>query len=176
MNDTHRKKAISFQTWLHHLRFIFTAGMLHAWASFGGLVDQLNHFALLLSLASLESAGYAMRYHATLATTLADYARARYPIDYHIALSEIHEDTREAMTRGSTAVAVRFTNASANSENSQRFHQGKSRPKGKGKGKAPLKRARRVRSAPERTLLPSGKGRIIPPNQTLRRRETDRND
>ena len=117
--------------------------MCHAWTHFGGLVAQLNHFALLLSIASTESAGYEMRYRETLVTTLADYARARFPINYHQSLSELHEDTRKAMTREGTAVSGRFTNASSNSKNSQRFPKGKSRSKGKGKGKGSAQKGKK---------------------------------
>ena len=156
-NNGPRKKAISFQMRLHHhYRFIFAAEMANAWASFGGIVSQLNHIAVLLSLASLESAGYAIRYRDLLATTLADCARARFPMDYHTALSEVHDDTRRALLRENTTVAARFNPTSSTNEPYQRFPKGKSRSKGKGSyskgGKIALIKARRALSALGQTL------------------------
>ena len=77
-----RKQSISFQMWLrHHMRFIFSAEMANAWTPFGGLSAQFNHIAVLLSLASTESAAYAIKYHDSLVNSLAEYARGRYPFD-----------------------------------------------------------------------------------------------
>ena len=93
-----RKNAISFQQWLHHhMRFVFSAEVCSLWTPFGGIAAQLNHITVLLSLATLESAGFAMKYHDLLVRTLADCARARFPFDYATALSEVHEDTRRAI-------------------------------------------------------------------------------
>ena len=153
----------------HHLRFIFVAEMRRAWAGFGGLVAQLNHLALLLSIASLETAGYAMRYHEMLVTTLADFARARYPIDFHLALSEIHDDTRKALLMENTAVNGRFPNASSISENTQRFPKGKSRSKGKAKGKGTAQKGKKGPKRCGANAVALGKGanytaRISAPN------------
>ena len=99
-NRGSRKQPIAFQMWLHHhYRFVFAAELCNAWAPFGGLAAQLNHIAVILSLATLENAAYAIRYHETLISALADYARARFPFDYHSALSEIHEETRRLLLR-----------------------------------------------------------------------------
>ena len=136
-NNGSRKKAIAFHIRLRrHYRCTFSAEMCNAWTQFGGLAAHLSHFAVILSRASLESAGYATRYRELRATTLADYARARFPIDYHTALSEVHEDTRGALAWEIASVAVRFTPAGASNEHYQRFPNGKSRSKGEGKGTA----------------------------------------
>ena len=82
-----------------HMRFIFAAEMRSAWTPFGGILSQLNHVAVLLSLATLENAGFAMKYNELLSTSLADSARDRFPCDYRIMLSEVHEETRRAVTR-----------------------------------------------------------------------------
>ena len=141
-----RKKAISFQMWMHHhLRFVFAAEMCNAWTPFGGLATQLNHIAVLLSLATTESAAYAIRYHNLLVATLADYARARFPFDYHTALSDVHEDTRRAILRDNTAPNARSIAPAPNGQLPQKSSKGKQRgkgtrstkgkgPKGKGKG------------------------------------------
>ena len=101
-----KKQAISLQQWLHrHIRFVITAEMCSLWTPFGGLAAQFNHIAVLLTLATLESAGFAIRYHELLVRTLSDYARARFPFDYFTALSEIHEDTKRAINTDSTRPA-----------------------------------------------------------------------
>ena len=70
-NNGSRKKAIAFQMRMHrHYRFIFAAEIVGAWTPFGGLAAQLNHVAVLLSLASLENAGHAIRYHELLVKRL----------------------------------------------------------------------------------------------------------
>lgn len=162
-NSGARKKAIAFQMWLRrHIRFVFAAEMCNDWTPFGGLVAQLNSIAVILSLASLESAGYAMRYRELLVTTLKDFARARFPCDYQSALSEVHEDTRRAAVRGNQAVAARFTpNANSSVESFPRNQKGKSRPKGKrpkGKGNAPKGSGEKGGKRSGVNNLPIGKG------------------
>ena len=83
-----------------------TAEMWPIWTPFGGLAAQFNHIAVILTLAKLGSAGFAICYHELLVRTLADYARARFPFDYYTALSEIHEDTNRAINTDSARTAV----------------------------------------------------------------------
>ena len=133
-NRGSRKQSISFQMWLrHHMRFIFADEMCNAWAPFGGLASQLNHVAVLLSLATLENAGFAMKYHDLLVTTLSEYARARFPCDYRAMLSEVNEETCRAVTRDSTAPPKRFPFAAPLS--TQRSQKGKQRSQKGGKVK-----------------------------------------
>ena len=170
-----RKKAISFQMWMHHHhRFVIAADMCNAWAPFGGLAAQLNHIAVLLSLASLETAGYAIKYHELLVTALADFARARYPCDYHSALSEVHEDTRRALAREPLTPQNRSNAANSSSfYELPRANKGKSRSKGsKSKGKGPSQRSRKGEKGSKRSGANAqalGKGRQqtapVPPNQ-----------
>ena len=121
--------------WLRRrYRFVIAAEMCHAWTPFGGIAAQLNHIAVLLSLATLENAGFAIRYHDLLVSTLADFARARFTSDYHTALSEVHEDTRRAVTRENNAPKTAPTTATP----TQGKGKGQTRSKGsatKGKGK-----------------------------------------
>ena len=142
----------------HRYRFIFAAEMCDAWAPFGGLVAQLNHIDVLLSLASLENAGYAIKYREIIATTLSDFARARFPCDYHSALSEVHEDTRRALARGAAPAPGRPNTASA-SNGPYRSQKGKGKSKGKGnkgQGKSQKGRKGAKRTSPNHQAL--GKG------------------
>lgn len=73
-----------------------------------------------------------MRYHELLARTLAGCARARFSYDYYTSLSEIHEDTRRAITTDTARSA-----ATPKLEGHQRYAKGKNRVKGnKTKGNA----------------------------------------
>ena len=74
---------------------------------------QLNHVAVLLSLATLDGAGYAIRYQSVMANALSDFSRDRFPFGYHAALSGVNEDTRRAVPRDGNSVATRFTDDSA---------------------------------------------------------------
>ena len=158
-----RKKAISFQMWMHHhYRFVFAAEMCNAWSPFGGLAAQLNHIAVLLSLASLESAGYAIKYHDLLVTTLADFARARFPCDFHSALSEVHEDTRRALAR-ETATPQGRPNAPAASNEGYRPPKGKGKAKGKGsKGKGKSQKGKKGGKRSGANAQALGKGATNP--------------
>ena len=72
-----KKQAISLQQCLHrHLRFVLTAELCDLRAPFGGIAAQFNHIAVLLSLATLESDGFAMKYRELLVRTLAGCERA----------------------------------------------------------------------------------------------------
>lgn len=101
---------------------------------FGGIAAQLNHIAVLLSIATLENAGFAIRYRDLLASSLSDYARPRFPFDYHTALSDIHADTRRAVARESFPPNNRF----APPVNTQ-TPSGQPNVKGKGKSNRPNK-------------------------------------
>ena len=115
-----------------HIRVILSAELCSLWTAFGGIAAQFNHIAVLLSLATLESAGFATRYHALSVRTLADCARARFPFDYHAAPAEIREDTLRAIT---TDIARSVTTPQ---NEAQRRSKGKVRRKGtKNKGEAP---------------------------------------
>ena len=114
--------------WLHHhIRFIVSAEMCSLWTPFGGIAAQLNHLTVILTLATPESAGFAIRYHELLIRTLSDHARARLPFDYFTALSEIHDDTRRAIsTDGARAsVPASTNNAQRNPKGQQRQRNGK---------------------------------------------------
>ena len=87
------KHDISFQMWLrHHLRFLVTADLCHAWQPFGGLAAQLSQLTVLLALASTETCSFAMQYHAELSRFLSDAARARLDINYVDYLSAVKDD------------------------------------------------------------------------------------
>ena len=87
------KQEISFQMWLHHhLRFIATADLRHAWQPFGGIAAQLSQLAVLLALAPTETCSFAMQYRAELPRYLADAARARLDIDYASYLSILKDE------------------------------------------------------------------------------------
>ena len=132
-----KKQAISPQQWLHHhLRFALTAELCELWTPFGGIAAQFNHISALLSLATLESAGFAMRYHDLPVRTLADCARARFPFDYLTALSEVHEDTRRAIM----ADTARPSFAPPRNENAPRFQ-----PKGKQRAKSTKQKGRNAK-------------------------------
>ena len=140
-------------------RFIFAAEMANARAPFGFLADQLNRASVLPPLASLECAGYAIRYHDLLVSTPADYARARFPIDYHNALSEVQDDARRALSRDSATSSntVRFT-AGTSQEPFQRFPKGKSRPSGKGKAKGNAQKGKKGSKRSGANAISIGKG------------------
>ena len=133
-----------------------TAEMCSLWTPFGGIAAQLNHIAVLLSLATLASAGFAIRYHELLIRTLADHARARLPFDYFTALSEVHEDTRRTIATDS----ARASNQPPQKGNKQRSAKGQSpTPKGK-KGKPAGKGTKnnRGKKGKDNTNRPAGKG------------------
>ena len=138
------------------MRFVLSAEICSLWTPFGGNSAQINHIAVLLTLATLESAGFAIKYHELLIRTLADCARARFPFDYHAALSEIHEDTRRAIlnehARG-IATPQRFGN--------QRFPKGNNRAKGGKVRNTPNKGAKNTKGkkrSNKGTDAPAGKG------------------
>ena len=161
-NRGSRKQSIAFQMWLHHhYRFVFAAEMCHAWKPFGGIAAQLNHIAVILSLATLESANFAIRYHDLLASTFADFARARFSFDYHTALSEIHEDTRRAVARENASLS---NTAPPVQGSPQRSGKGQNKGqqkgnKGKGKGGKGKKGGKRSKGDAQNT---SGKGTTAP--------------
>ena len=163
-NRGSKKQAISFQMWLrHHFRFVISAEICNAWSPFVVLVAQMNHIAVILSIASIENSAFAIRYHDLLIASLADFARARFPFDYHSALSEIHEDTRRlAMRDNANTTAPRFT-APNPADNQPRQFTHKSRPKGqkgtqKGKGTKGKKGGKRNNAHDQ----PTGKGKGQP--------------
>ena len=152
--------------WLHHhYRFVIAAEMCHAWTPFGGIAAQLNHIAVLLSLATLESAGYAIRYHDLLVSTLADYARARFAFDYHTALSEVHEDTRRMVTRegpnASTHPPTAPNKGQGKGQKGPRNNPNKGTKGGKG-AKGGKKGGKRAKGG----VTPSGKGSADPTTVT----------
>ena len=162
-NNGARKKAIAFQMRMHHhYRFVFAAEMDNAWTHFGGLAAQLNHISVLLSLASLETAGYAIRYHDSLVSTLAECARARFPIDYHNALSEVHDDTRRALARDNANFSIATRPTASSLEPFQRSVKGKSRSKGKGKAKGSTSKGKKgtKRSGANTTALGKGSNNV----------------
>ena len=139
-----KKQAISLQMRLHHhMRFIMTAEMCSLWTPFGGIAAQLNHIAVLLSLETLESAGFAIRYRELLIRTLADHSRTRLPFDYFAALSEVHEDTRRTIATDS----ARASNQQPQKGNEQRSAKGKVRPRRERKASL---LARELRTAAEK--------------------------
>ena len=85
---------------------------------------------MLLTLETLESAGFAIRYHELPVRTLADCARARFPFDYYTALSEIHEDTKRAITSDTARNA-----AGSSGQNAHWIPKGKNKGQGKKNGK-----------------------------------------
>ena len=152
--------------WLHHqYRFVIAAEMCHAWAPFGGIAAQMNHIAVLLSLATLESAGFAIRYHDLLVSTLADYARARFAFDYHTALSEVHEDTRRMVTREGPTASNNPPPAPVKGKG-----KGQKGPKGNatkgGKGGKANKGGKKGGKRTKGGAPPSGKGAIDPTTVT----------
>ena len=82
---------------------------------------------MLLTLAILESDGFAIRYRELLIRTLSDQARARLPFDYYTALSDIHEDTRRAITADSVRSFVPAVtgNPPRNTKGQQRQRNGR---------------------------------------------------
>ena len=163
-----RKNAISFQQWLHrHMRFVFSAEICSLWSPFGGFAAQMNHIAVLLSLATLETAGFAIKYHELLIRTLADCARARFPIDYYTALSEIHDDTRRAiLTENIRSGQPNFAPAN----NQQCSRKGNNRPKG-GKTRTQPPKGNKSGNGKKRSneynARPSGKGPKPMPNTPI---------
>ena len=159
-----RKNAISSQQWLHHhLRFVFSAEICSLWTPFGGFAAQMNHIAVLLSLATLESAGFAIRYHELLIRTLADCARARFPFDYYTALSEVHEDTRRAILTDSD----RSGPSNQANRPAKRSGKGNNRYKGGKTRSTPLKGSKTGKGkkrSNENNARPSGKGPTPMPN------------
>ena len=132
--------------WLRrHIRFITTAEMCTLWTPFGWIDAQLNHLAALLSLATLEGAGFAARYHELLIRILADRARARLPFDYFTALSEVHEDTRRTIATDS----ARASNQPPQKGNRQRSGEGQT-PTQEGKGRKASLPARELKTTAER--------------------------
>ena len=156
-----KKYAISLQMWLrHHMRFIMSAGLCSLWAPFGGIAAQFNHIAVLLSLATLESAGFSLRYHELLIRTLADCARERFPFDYFTALSEIHEETRRAITSDTARTTpTPQSEHSRSSKGKDRFNDNKS----KGKAQTPQKGKKRSNKGVREH--PTGKGAAPTPEQ-----------
>ena len=59
------------------MRFIFTADICGAWASFGGIAAQLNSVSIILHLATTESIAAALLYDSILSAHLEELARAR---------------------------------------------------------------------------------------------------
>ena len=161
-----KKPAISLQMWLHHhLRFVIAAEMCSLWTPFGGVAAQFNHIAVLLTLSTLESAGFAIRYHESLIRTMADYARARIPFDFFTALSEIHEDTRRAITADSTRVVATFPK-SASKANGKGKPRQQERKKGKGQAGKAAKPSNRGKKGKNNAARATGKGPVATPTAT----------
>ena len=157
-----KKHAISLQMWLHHhIRFVMTAELCSLWQPFGGVAAQFNHIAVLMSLATLESAGFALRYHELLIRTLAETARARFPFDYYTALSEVHEETRRAITSDTARPPPTPQNEAANHSNN-RSNKGGYRRKGPKNGKQGGTAKGQKRSEGKGTAA-TGKGPAQPP-------------
>ena len=72
------KQEISLQAWLlHSIRFIFSADLCGAWATFGGLAAQLSGIAVVLAMAVTESAQTAIEYDRKLRNYASEMARER---------------------------------------------------------------------------------------------------
>ena len=72
------RQDISLQAWLlHSTRFIFSADLCGAWATFGGLAAQLSGLAVVLSMAVTESAQTAIEYDRKLRNYASEMARER---------------------------------------------------------------------------------------------------
>ena len=87
------KQELSFQMRLrHHMRFVVTADLCHAWDSFGGMAAQLPQITLLLSLAATENFARAMLYRKEIVRFLSESARARITLNFRSYLSEVKGD------------------------------------------------------------------------------------
>ena len=62
---------------LYRWRFIFTADVLGAWASFGGISARSNRLSIVLHLATTESIATALAYDSLLCAHIAELARWR---------------------------------------------------------------------------------------------------
>ena len=130
--------------------------MCSPWTPIGGIAAQLNHVAVLLSLATLESAGFALRYRELLIRTLADHARARFPFDYSTALSEVHGDTRRVIATDSARASYqppsKWTKQRTGKGKSSAQERKKGNPSGKGT------KSNRGKKGKDNATRPTGKG------------------
>ena len=166
-----KKQAILLQMRLHrHVRFIITAEMCSLWTPFGGIAAHLNHVAVLLSLSTLESAGFAIRYRELLIRNIADNARARISCDYFATLSKVREDTRRAITTD----GARSPNQPLPKGAKQRSRKGTPTNREGKKGKSTSKgtKPNRGKKGKDNATRPSGKGHTplstAPPADTTR--------
>ena len=72
------RQEISLQAWLlHTFRFIISADICGAWASFGGLAAQISGMAVVLAIAVTDTAQIAIEYDRRLRNYAAELARER---------------------------------------------------------------------------------------------------
>ena len=97
------------------------------WTPFGGISAQFNQLAAILSLGTLESAGFPIRYRESAIRTLSVYARARFPFGFFDALSEVREDTRRTIADDGAMVDADFPESAnpPNGKGQPRPHEGK---------------------------------------------------
>ena len=65
-------------TWvLYRVHFISTSDILGDWETFGGLAAQLNHFAIVLHIATTETVAAGLTYDTLMRARLEELARSR---------------------------------------------------------------------------------------------------
>ena len=113
-SNSHKAKdhvqQVNLQSWLLYLlRFIFAGDLTDSWGSFGGLQAQFSHLSIVLHLAVVETAAFAIAYDMELRTKIQRMARKRdSTADFAKLLSEENEEIKrylkESLGKGKAMV------------------------------------------------------------------------
>ena len=105
-SNSHKSKdhvqQINLQAWLlYMLRFIFAGDLTDSWGSFGGIQAQFSHLSIVLHLAVVETATFAIAYDHELRQKLQRMARKRdSTADFAKLLSEENEEIKRYLKEG----------------------------------------------------------------------------